>query len=393
MHVIRIWSTFLSVNKTDWASMNTKNFFRYIIALLLLTALGFNPDDTLHAQTDEPLQFGIAGLVHGHVNGFLNRNDDRDDIDIVGVYEPSQELIEEYADRYRLDESIFYTDLEEMLENTNPEAVAIFSSTYDHKDIVEVCAGAGIHVMMEKPMAVSMDHAKAMKNVVEENNVHLIVNYETTWYPSNHSIYDLVVNKNAVGGLRKMVVHDGHRGPIEIGVSAEFLEWLTDPKLNGGGALTDFGCYGANLITWLMNNQRPISVFAVTQQIKTDPAYARVDDETTIILTYPQAQGIIQASWNWPFSRKDMEVYGEIGFAHALNRTDMHVRYPDQPEAKLNAPQLAAPHSDPLSYLKAVVRGEINPDGLSSMENNMIVTEILDAARESAKTGKAVNLK
>jgi hypothetical protein len=51
----------------------------------------------------------------------------------------------------------------------------------------------------------------------------------------------------------------------------------------------------------------PLTVTAVTQQIKPE-IYPRVDDEATIILTYLHAQGILQASWNWPFDRKDMEV-------------------------------------------------------------------------------------
>ena len=78
----------------------------------------------------------------------------------------------------------------------------------------------------------------------------------------------------------------------------EFLRWLTDPVLNGGGALTDFGCYGANLFTWLMGNVRPLSVSAVTQTFKPD-VYPRVDDEATIVVTWPAAVGIIQA-WNCP---------------------------------------------------------------------------------------------
>jgi predicted dehydrogenase len=48
---------------------------------------------------------------------------------------------------------------------------------------------------------------------------------------------------------------------------------------------------------------------------------------------------------------------------------------------------------DSLSYLRAIVRGERKPSGLSSLENNMIVTEILEAARESASTGKTVAIK
>ena len=62
-----------------------------------------------------------------------------------------------------------------------------------------------------------------------------------------------------------MVAMDGHQGPQEIGVGPEFFEWLTDPVIDGGGALFDFGCYGANLMTWLMDNERPLAVTALTQ--------------------------------------------------------------------------------------------------------------------------------
>jgi scyllo-inositol 2-dehydrogenase (NADP+) len=188
-------------------------------------------------------------------------------------------------------------------------------------------------------------------------------------------------------------VHDGHRGPKEIGCSAAFLNWLTDPVLNGGGALTDFGCYGADLMTWLMDEQRPTSVFAVTQQIK--PAvYPKVEDEATIVVTYPQAQGIIQASWNWPFDRKDMEVYGKTGYVLVPRHDLLRVRKAGGEESQLELPPPASgPLTDQISYLAAVVRGEIQPSGLSSLEVNMIVTEILDAARESARTGKRVDLR
>jgi predicted dehydrogenase len=204
--------------------------------------------------------------------------------------------------------------------------------------------------------------------------------------------YDLVHNEQAIGELRKIVVHDGHQGPKEIGCSAAFLEWLTDPVLNGGGALTDFGCYGADLITWLMKGQRPTAVLAVTQHIKPQ-VYPKVDDEATILRSYPHCQGVIQASWNWPFNRKDMEVYGQTGYVLVPERNLLRVRTADAQEKAVTPSPLNPPREDPLSYLAAVVRGEIRPSGLSSLEVNLVVTEILDAARESARTGKRVDLR
>jgi scyllo-inositol 2-dehydrogenase (NADP+) len=219
----------------------------------------------------------------------------------------------------------------------------------------------------------------------------VLVNYETTWYPSNSAVYQLV-RDGALGDIRKVVVHDGHQGPKEIGVPPEFLSWLTDPARNGAGALFDFGCYGADLMTWLMQGAVPITITAVTQQLKPE-IYPHVDDEAIVILTYAKAQAILQASWNWPFDRKDMEVYGETGEAITVRRDDLRVRRNgDDEERQQSAPALATPYNDPISYLIAVVSGEINPTGLSALDTNVIVVRILDAARESARTGRTISL-
>ena len=138
--------------------------------------------------------------------------------------------------------------------------------------------------MVEKPLAVSLDHARRMAALAREHGIHLLTNYETTWYGSNRRVYEMVHEEGALGPIRKMVVHDGHAGPVKIGVNEEFLEWLIDPDFNGAGALTDFGCYGADLMTWLMKGQRPLTVTAVTQHLQPD-LYPKVDDEATIILT------------------------------------------------------------------------------------------------------------
>jgi len=145
-------------------------------------------------------------------------------------------------------------------------------------------------------------------------------------------------------------------------------------------------------MTWMMDNQRPIAVTAMTQQIKPD-IYPRVDDEATILLEYPKAQGIIEASWNWPFSRKDFEVYAQNAYAIATGGNNLRVRLPNQREEERTPPELPADESNSISYLKAVARAKIRPSGLSSLQNNIIVVEILDAARESARTGKRVVLK
>jgi len=340
-----------------------------------------------------PVNVAIIGLVHDHAYGFIPLTRDRAEAQLVGIVELDQALAASYAKRFHLPSELFFTNLESLLAKTNVNAVATFTSTFDHRRVVEMCAPLHIDVMMEKPLAVNMRDARAIQAAAKSGGIQVIVNFETTWYPASQTAYKWAVEDHAVGDLRKIVAHDGHSGPREIGCSETFLKWLTDPVLNGGGALPDFGCYGADLITWLMGGQRPTSVFAVTQQIKPD-VYPKVEDEATVVLTYPKAQGIIQGSWNWPFSRKDLEIYGTTGYILAPGRSMLRMRKAKgkETEQELPEPPASSPMRDQLSYLASVVRRETQPSGLSSLEINITVTEILDAARESARTGRRIDL-
>ncbi|HKW16746.1 MAG TPA: Gfo/Idh/MocA family oxidoreductase [Terriglobales bacterium] len=362
-------------------------------SLLLSVLLAILVCSQLLAQSDTtPFRVVIAGLTHGHVAGFLEAASKRTDIQIVGIAEPDQQLAHRYSAQYKLNPHLLYTDLDEMLTAVKPQAVLAYTDTLDHRRVVEIAARHHLPVMMEKPLAVSVEDALAIKRAADAGHIPVLVNYETTWYSSNAEVYQLV-ETGELGPIRKVVVHDGHQGPKEIAVPPEFLSWLTDPARNGAGALFDFGCYGADLMTWLMHGESPTSVTAVLQTFKPQ-IYSRVDDEATVILTYPKAQAILQASWNWPFSRKDMEVYGETGQAITVGRDLIRLRRKDEGEEhQQSAPALSSPYNDPISYLIAVVSGKIEPAGLSALDTNMTVTRILAAARESARTGKTIRLK
>lgn len=340
-----------------------------------------------------PVRTVIAGLSHGHVFWIMH-NWQRKDLDVVGIWEPDGEFGERMAREFGYPLERVYTDLEKMLDEQRPEAACAFGPIYDHLRVVEACAPRKIHVMVEKPLAVSLEHAEKMAALARANAIHLITNYETTWYASTYAAYRIAVEENGLGALRKVVVHDGHFGPVEIGCNPEFLAWLTDPLLNGGGAVVDFGCYGANLITWLLGGIEPTSVTAVLQTLKPD-VYPRVDDEANILLTYPGMVGVIQGSWNWPLGRKDMEIYGANGYLVAVDDRTMRLRMRTDPaEESLRLPPAPETVSDPFSYLAAVLRGkeQVTPGNLWSLENNLTVVKILDAARQSAREGRTVFL-
>lgn len=338
----------------------------------------------------QKLRVGIDGLTHDHIGQVLNSNK-RGDIEIVGIAEPNKAIAMKYLQRYNLPESLLFTSLEEMVVKTKPEAVCAFNSIIEHLHTVEVCASKGIHVMVEKPLATNLKDAQKMADLAQKYKIHLLTNYETTWYPSHRMAYQMIQDEKEMGRINKVVVRDGHRGPKEIGCTPEFLSWLTDPVKNGGGAVIDFGCYGANLMTWFMKGKKPISVTAVTKQIKPD-VYPKVDDEATIILTYPHAEAILEASWNWPFDRKDTEIYSQSSYIFA-NSSQMKIRKGERNSTEENVAltPIPNPENDSFLYLTAVVKGKINPaNSLSSIENNLVVVEILEKAIQSAKSGKAV---
>ncbi len=326
----------------------------------------------LLAAQESKFRVAIVGTEHGHVNGFLNAAKKRNDVEVVGPIP--------FEDR-------------EKLRNEKVESVACFTSTDRHLEVAKLCASLKLPMMMEKPLATTNADAQEMSKLSAKGGIPIFVNYETTWYKSHVELWRFFKQEKAAGRIRKMVAMDGHAGPQEIGVGPEFFSWLTDPVRNGAGALFDFGCYGANLMTWMMDNQRPRRVVASVKRNKPE-IYSKVDDEATVLVEYDEAQGIIQGSWNWPFSRKDFEIYGEKAYAHAYGGNSVKRRRSGEKVEEVFIPaDLPADEADSISYLKAVARGKMKPGGLSSLENNLIATEILVAARESVRTGRVINLR
>ncbi len=334
-----------------------------------------------------PLRIGIIGMVHGHVEGLLWQSGQRSDLKIVGIAEPDRAVFDRLAAKHHLDPALYYASTAEMLDAAKPEAVSVMTSIKDHLPAAEACAPRGVHMLLEKPLAFSRAEARRFEELAREHGVLILTNFETSWYASVREAKRLV-DSGERAPIRRMVFRHGHKGPKEIGCSPEFVAWLTDPERNGGGALVDFGCYGAVLSTWLMNGARPTSVVASTSTIKPG-VYPRVDDDATIILTYPSATSVIQASWVWTHDNKEMDIFTEHGSIHAAKWNQLHVRDENAPAKAVTPPAKPAELDNEWAYLRKVVRGEAPVDALSSLELNVIVAEILDDARRATKRAGA----
>ncbi|MFQ3340390.1 MAG: putative dehydrogenase [Flavobacteriaceae bacterium] len=353
------------------------------LLLLLFLALVLLPNAVISQKpvpSEKKLRLGVIGLVHDHVSWILNRK--KEDVSIVGIVETNRTAIARYQKRYNLHDSLFFESYEALYSRAKPEAVSAFNETKKHLEVVAFFAPRGIPIMVEKPMATSYEEALEMARLSEKHGVPLLINYETSWYESTYEAKK-IMTQNKVGNLTKMVFNTGHPGPIEIGCSPEFLAWLTDPVLNGGGALTDFGCYGANIATWMLEGETPLSVSCIAKQSKPE-LYPKVDDDTTIVLEYEKLQVVIQASWNWSHNRKDMQIYGSQGYINSINGSDMQLMVTEKEGLKAHQPAPISDHQkDPFRLLYEVVHENrtIEQNGLYSVENNIIVSKILSLAK------------
>ncbi|HEY6974968.1 MAG TPA: Gfo/Idh/MocA family oxidoreductase [Chitinophagaceae bacterium] len=338
-------------------------------------------------SAQQKLKVVLAGLSHDHVNAILDKQK-AGQIAIIGIAEPDLQLGEKKKKDYQLPDSIFFKDLKTALQSKHPDLVMVYKAPAEHLSVVEICMPLRIPVMIEKPLAFTNEDAARIKTLSEKFNTKVYTNFPSIWYSSFN---ELLKRSNEAGTINKMVMRGGHRGPIEVGCSKAFLNWLTDSTKNGGGALVDFGCYGAAIMTELMHGKLPASVYATTRHLK-PTMYPKADDAATIILEYEGATGIVEASWDWPYTIMDVEVSGSDGYLQAsqFNTPQLQVKKDSTSrDETISTPE----YKDDVEYLTAVLKnGAADNNEMLSLERNLIVVRILDAARKSAREGRKILL-
>ena len=334
----------------------------------------------------------VVGLDHDHVWGLLGDLASDPQAEFVAIAETDQELVSKAKGQVHATVK-FYSDYVRMLDETKPQAVIITTANDKHLAIVRECAKRHIHVSMEKPMATNAADAREMERLAERSGIKMMVNYWNVWVPSTHELFRRV-KAGDVGVVQRIIVQYGHRGPKEIGVSQQFASWLYDPVKNGGGALMDFGCYGAEWALWLKG--RPIRVYATARTLKTEQ-HNRVEDDATMVLDYPDATVVIEPSWDWPYDMDRAYVFGTKGSLLAT-RDDLFQRQQtdDKPQT-LDGDHVALeplPHerSNPISYFLSRIHNQNSIEDPLTARLNVQVMEILDAARQSLKSGRPVEL-
>src|SRR5881398_2096156 len=290
------------------------SLFALLAASFLFSRLAFASD----SQSPTPAaktRLAIVGLDHDHVWELLKYIVAEPEAELVAIADPYPNLVNEA--KSQVPKTVrFYSDYVNMLDEAKPEAVFVTTANDRHLEILRECAKRHIHYSTEKPMATNAADAREMQRLADQAGIKLMVNYWNAWTASSHDLFHRV-KAGEIGPIEKIIVQYGHQGPKEIGVSKYFADWLYDPAKNGGGAIMDFGCYGAEWAVWLKG--RPTRVSAVSQKRKVDQ-HNPVDDDATTLLEYPDGEVIIEASWDWPYSMGQVQVFGPKGSMLATGR-------------------------------------------------------------------------
>jgi predicted dehydrogenase len=361
--------------------------------ICLWLTIPVSAQETPAPSAPQKTRIAIVGLDHDHVWELLKYIAGEPQADLVAIADDHPDLVKRA--QTQVPQSVhFYRDYIKMLDEAKPAAVFVTTSNDRHLAILRECAKRHIHYSTEKPMATNISDAREMQRLADEAGIKLMVNYWNAWAASSHELIHRV-KAAELGPIQRITVQYGHNGPKEIGISKEFADWLYDPVKNGGGAIMDFGCYGAEWALWLKG--RPTRVYATTRKLKADQ-HNRVDDDATIVLDYSDASIIIESSWDWPYGMDRVYVFGPKG-SFLARRDDLYFRSSsaegDQPPdgQRLNLTQLSHETSNPIAYLLDRIRtNQLIEDPLSA-KLNVQVMEILDAARASVRTGRAQELK
>jgi len=343
----------------------------------------------------QPYKVAVVGLVHSHYGTYLPRILKNPDVKLVGIAETIPELIAE-AKQMGATDTPFYDDYRKMFDQTKPDIVWAYVENNRRLDVAKECAPRGINLVYEKSPGSNSKEALAIAALAKKYGIKVMCNYQMAWWPANIEAKK-AVDSGVIGKPWRLHGIAGHGGPGSTGTLKFFFDWLTDPKQNGGGALVDFGCYNALWSLWYMG--RPEGVYAEALHLRPE-TFPKVEDTATLMLHYAKGISIFEGSWDLPRTFQDLEVFGSsTGPDGALVRgsvymTKLKVELRTESGQAKDVPlrRLPPDQADPIAYMVSAMKNNKPIEGITALDINVGVMEILDAAKESIRTGRKIKL-
>ena len=199
-----------------------------------------------------------------------------------------------------------YDSYAEMLAKENLDLAIITCENAQHPDVVEACAQAGVHVCVEKPMAMSMADALRMDRAVRAAGTKMLINWPLSWSAAARLAKNLI-DEGRIGRVLQVRWRSGHTGPLGAGVTHQGVTdkggSLSGPEKGatwwhqtaaGGGALLDYCCYGCMVSRWYVGEQAQ-SAFGM--QANLDSQWGDASDNGAMIVRFPSAYALMAGSW------------------------------------------------------------------------------------------------
>ena len=330
---------------------------------------------------------GVAGLVHDHIWGELQHWQSLPNAVVVAVGDVNAPLRERAQGEFGIART--YASWQEMLEHEDLDIVQAAAENNAGAEIVEACALKGIHVISEKPMAATLAQANRMAKATAEAGTLLLINWPTAWSAAIQE-WERRLLAGDIGEINSIKFRSAHNGPKEIGCSPYFVEWLYDAEKNGAGALMDYCCYGANLNARFLG--LPTSVTGMRGTLVKD--YPLPDDNAIILMQYPHAFGVAEASWTQtvPYAETANPIAYGTGGSLTVVGDKVHWQRPGKSVEIVTPKPTASPRRNGPEYLLDCLETNSPIVGLCSLEVSRDTQEILEAGLRAANTGQTQTL-
>ena len=280
-------------------------------------------------------RLGIIGFAHMHVNHVASVFAAHEQSSFVACADTvpltPERKVDTYTRGWNLQHCVetlgipnVYEDYQEMLRQEELDLVVVCAENAQHVGVAQACAAAGVHVVVEKPIAASLSDALAMARAARAAGTALVTNWPTTWWPSARKAQALAA-EGAVGRLLEITWRGGHTGPLGPGSGHEGVEdpaaRLSGPvrgatwwhqSAAGGGAMLDYCCYGCCMSRWFLGEQ---AVAALGVKANLASHWGDAEDNALMVARYPSALGVYEGSWSTldHGGRKGILVFGTTG--------------------------------------------------------------------------------
>jgi predicted dehydrogenase len=351
----------------------------------------------------------VAGINfdHMHMGDNLRMAFGHPEVEVVGVCDELPARMRGVIDKFHISHNRVYTDYRKCIEEARPDLVILCPATANHGEWTEKIAPFGVHILMEKPFAASLDEADRMIAAMKPTGKQLAINWPLRWYPP-HVTAKRLLDEGMIGEIIEVHFYDGNRGPLyhqadKVETTPEEVarekphSWFYK-KAYGGGSLLDYLGYGTTLGTWYHHGAAPIEVTCIVDQ----PSGLEVDEHSITVARYASGLSKFETRWGtftdpWHLQPQPKCGFVLVGTKGTISSYDyestVRVQTREKPEGfELKADVLAAPFANPIQYFLHCIESEGPVDGPLSTGMCRIGQQIVDTAFKSAQERRMLPL-